>query len=78
MHKPSDFHFQTDYYECFNLVTAIAKPVLQYTRYRDIFFTINIVDEILSIAHPYRILLYLGDRVNGCVTVQNRICKNLQ
>jgi len=36
------------------------------------------VNEILSIAHPYRILLYLGDRVNGCVTVQNRICDNLQ
>ena len=35
MHKPSDFHLQTDYYKSCNLVTAIAKPVSQYTRYRD-------------------------------------------
>jgi len=53
MHKSSDFHLQIDYYKSFNSVTATAKPVsLAIYPVSQYFFTINIVDEILIIAHP--------------------------
>jgi len=61
----------------FNLATAIAKPVLRYARYRDTFyfFTINIVDEILSVPLPYNIAcVYVFIRRQSAIATACKTC----
>jgi len=73
MRKPSDFHLQIDYYYYYyysllrhirqHTSTQTSIAIYPLSRY---FFTINIVDEIVSIAHPYRTQIAVG-RLVGMV-----------
>jgi len=72
MRKPSDFHLQIDYYYYYysllrhirqHTSTQTSIAIYPLSRY---FFTINIVDEIVSIANPYRTQIAVG-RLVGMV-----------